>query len=341
MYPRRTFIRRAGLLGGISAAVLSCPAWAQNKREAVAQTDPNAAPIKMASKIRIVIPANAGGGWDLTGRMIGNSLLASGAADEVVFENKGGKGGTLGLTDYVERYDSDPNALLVGGMVMLGAVAVNRSPVDMSRVAPIAKLTSEFLVLAVAANSPYKTISDLTTALRNDPRAVAVYGGSAGGIDHMFTGVLIRTIGGDPKLMNYTPFTSGKDDVAGVLGSGKAQLAITGYSEVRELIKTGRLRVLGISSKKAIYGIAALREQGVQTDMANWRGLFTGRGVNAKRQAQWVEAVRLATAHPSWTNAVKQNNLESTLVTGSNFSAVVENDVLVARVMVHVLGLKA
>ncbi len=337
---RRTLLKQTGLLGSLWVAG---SAWAQTKRENASSgaTPTPLAAKKIASKLRVVIPANAGGGWDLTGRMIGASLVASGAADEIEYENKGGKGGTIGLTHYVEKYDNDPNSLLVGGMVMLGAVAVNRNAVDMSRVNPIAKLTSEFLTVVVAVNSPYRTITDLTAVLSKDPKSVAIYGGSAGGVDHMFTGVLIRAVGGDPKQMNYTPFTSGKDDIAGVLASGKAQAVVTGYSEVRDLLRAGRVRVLGVSAKKSIYGLPSLREQNVQTDMANWRGLFTGRGVNVQRQAELTDAVRAAVGHPSWIEAVKKNNLESTLITGSNFAAVVENDVLVSRVMVHMLGLKA
>src|SRR5688572_26009891 len=68
-----------------------------------------AAEPQLISKLRIVIPANEGGGWDQTGRALGAALVASGAAGEVIYENIGGKGGTIGLAKYVEKYDADPD----------------------------------------------------------------------------------------------------------------------------------------------------------------------------------------------------------------------------------------
>lgn len=69
--------------------------------------------------LRICIPGGAGGGWDQTGRALGEAVLAAGLAQKVEYENKGGKGGTIGLADFVQRFDRDPGALLVGGMVMV------------------------------------------------------------------------------------------------------------------------------------------------------------------------------------------------------------------------------
>ena len=67
------------------------------------------------------------GGWDQTGRALG-AALACGAADRVEYENLGGKGGTIGLAQFVERHGQDPDALLIGGMVMVGAVALQSRP---------------------------------------------------------------------------------------------------------------------------------------------------------------------------------------------------------------------
>lgn len=116
-----------------------------------------AAEPQLVSRLRIVIPANEGGGWDQTGRALGAALLASGAAGEVVYENIGGKGGTIGLAKYVEKYDADPDTLLMSGMVMVGAVALQKPAVTMAQVAPVARLTSDYEVVAVKADSPIKT----------------------------------------------------------------------------------------------------------------------------------------------------------------------------------------
>lgn len=355
MIPRRLFqAAAAGLLLGsrwdtaaaqgaspsASAASGTSAKNADPRRPTAAPAAPSPMTHKVADKLRIVIPANAGGGWDSTGRMLGASLVACGAAAAVEYENKGGKGGTLGLAHFVEKYDADPNALLIGGMVMLGALALHRPPVDIARVKPLAKLTSEYLALVVAADSAWQKVGDLSAALKANVRAIPIAGGSAGGIDHMFAGSFVRTVGADPKQMNYLPFSSGKDDVVGVLTSGKAQVAITGVGEVQALQKTGRVRVLGVSSKRQIDGLPTLREQGVSTDMANWRGVFAGQGLGAARHAELERAVIAAVGHPSWVAATKSSKVESTLLTGRDFVPVVENDMMISRVLVFLLGLK-
>src|SRR5688500_4675319 len=107
---------------------------------AVAQTTPRTAPpAAPLPKVKLYIPANPGGGWDQTGRSLGRAPGAGGMAQQVDYENKGGKGGTLGLADFVARYGEDPGALLIGGMVMVGAIAVNRSEVTLKAVTPIAR----------------------------------------------------------------------------------------------------------------------------------------------------------------------------------------------------------
>ena len=100
----------AGTLAGMTA-----PSWGQAAKAPASK--PKAA-AKLASKLRIVIPANAGGGWDQTGRALGTAMISAGVVDEIDYENKGGKGGTIGLAYYAEKYAADPNTLIMGGTVI-------------------------------------------------------------------------------------------------------------------------------------------------------------------------------------------------------------------------------
>ena len=79
--------------------------------------------------------------------------------DKVIYENIGGKGGTIGLAEYTQRYGSDPNSLMIGGMVMVGALALNKASADLQKVQALARLTSDYLVVAVPADSPSATPS--------------------------------------------------------------------------------------------------------------------------------------------------------------------------------------
>ncbi|WP_280812215.1 Bug family tripartite tricarboxylate transporter substrate binding protein [Variovorax boronicumulans] len=298
-----------------------------------------AAESQLVAKLRIVIPANEGGGWDQTGRALGAALLASGAVGDVVYENIGGKGGTIGLAKYVEKYDADPDTLLMSGMVMVGAVALQKPAVTMAQVAPVARLTSDYEVVAVKADSPIKTPKDLIAQLRADAAKTVIAGGSAGGVDHMYAGMLARVAGNAANLV-YQPYPGGAQ-VVEALETGKAVAGISGYSEFSEALAGGKLRAIGVSAKRPFQGIPSVREQGVDADLANWRGVLTGKKVPAERRAVLLEAVRRATGADVWQKTIKRNNWDAYWMAGKDFESFLELDLAMAGPMIYLLKLKA
>ena len=313
-----------------AAGVAPATAWAQAARPA-----PAAAAIP---RLRIVIPANEGGGWDQTGRALGAALTAAGAVAQIEYENIGGKGGTIGLARYVEKYDADPDTLLMSGMVMVGAVALQKPPVDMSRIAPLARLTSDYEMVVVKSDSPIMTAKDLIAKMRSDPANAAIAGGSAGGVDHMFAGILSRAAGNTSALV-YQPFPGGAQVVSAV-ESGKALAGISGYSEFSEHIASGKLRAIGVSSKNPFMGVPSVRQQGVDADLANWRGVFTGKAVPAQRQAVLLDAVRRAVATDAWQKTVKRSNWDNYWMEGKDFQGFLDLDQSMAGVLTYILKLK-
>ena len=334
---RRKALARAAITAAAWSG-LGAAAWAQGAATPT-RPPPTKAP-KLAGTLRIIIPANPGGGWDQTGRALGAALAAVGAADQVQYENIGGKGGTVGLAKYAEKYGNDANTLFMGGMVMVGAVALQKPAVDLTQIQPIARLTSDYLVAAVAAQSPIKTSKDLTSAMRANLTAVPVAGGSAGGVDHMFAGVLARAAKASPESLVYMPFAGGNEVVESLV-SGKAAVGLSGYSEFSDAIAAGKLRAIGVSSRRSVFGIPAFREQGVDAAMANWRGVFTGKGVSTARTAEMLAAVEAATNHDSWQRTLKQNRWDASWLSGKDLAEFIELELTTARVMVYLLKLKA
>ncbi|TXT41658.1 MAG: hypothetical protein FD135_62 [Comamonadaceae bacterium] len=333
-------LQRRHLLASLATATLTgvVPgAWGQSGKP-IKPAEANK--FKLTSKLRIVIPANSGGGWDQTGRALGTSMISAGVVDEVEYENKGGKGGTLGLAYYAEKYNDDPNALLIGGMVMVGAVALQKPAVDLSAIQPIARLTSDYLVMVVPGNSPIRTVADVSARMKSNLKSVSVAGGSSGGVDHIFAGAFARAAGANPEDLVYLPFASGPEVVTALL-AGKATVGLSGYSEFSSQLAGGQLRAIGVSSRKASFGIPAIRDQGIPLDMANWRGVLTGKGVSTERQAAMVEAVRLASLHDSWKATLKQNRWVAAWATGKDLKESMDLDLTTTRVMVHLLKLKS
>jgi putative tricarboxylic transport membrane protein len=290
--------------------------------------------------LRIVIPANPGGGWDKTGRALGASILAAGLAPAVEYENVGGKGGVIGLAHFVEKYDADPNALLIGGTVMLGAIALNRPEVGITRVQPVARLTSDSLLIVVPANSPYKSLPDLAAAMKKRLPDVIFCGGSSGSVDHMLAGLLVRAVGANPAELRYNGFSS-SGEVISALQEGKATVGISGYSELKEKLADGKLVPLAISSRRSSQGLPSIKEKGFDVDLANWRGVFCGKKVPPDRVDALVKMMQKVTEHASWKQALQSNQWYGSLLTGRDLSNFIEIDQVTAQAIVMILKLKA
>ena len=91
--------------------------------------------------LRIIAPANPGGGWDQTARALEEVLKSSGTVPTVTVENVPGAGGTIGLAQLVDKEKGNGNVLMVNGLVMVGAILTNNSPATLDQVTPIARLT--------------------------------------------------------------------------------------------------------------------------------------------------------------------------------------------------------
>ena len=86
-----------------------------------------------AANVKMMIPANPGGGWDTTGRALGKALQDAGVAASVSYDNKGGAAGAIGLAQFVNGSKGDPNAMMVMGAVMLGGIITGKPPVSCRR----------------------------------------------------------------------------------------------------------------------------------------------------------------------------------------------------------------
>ncbi len=298
-----------------------------------------AADAPLSNRLRIVIPAEEGGGWDQTGRALGAAMQASGAVGSVVYDNIPGVGGTLGLARYVEKYNADPDTVLMSGMVMVGAVALQKPAVTLTDMTPIARLTSDYEVVAVKADSPLKTTADLIAQLRADAAGTVIAGGSAGGVDHMFAGMLARAAGASQSL-TYLAHAGGAQ-VVDALDTGKAAAGISGHSEFAEGLASGKLRAIGVSAKRPFLGIPSVREQGVDADLANWRGVLTGKKVPPYRKTALLEVVRRATATDVWQKTIKSNNWEAFWLEGKDFENFIALDAAAAGPLIQQLKLKA
>lgn len=293
-----------------------------------------------APQLEIFVPAAPGGGWDQTGRTIDQVLRKEGLISGSQITNVGGAGGTVGLPQFVSRYKGKGNSLMVGGMVMVGAIIANKSAVTLDQVTPIARLTGEFEALVVPAASPFKTVADFIAALKEDPTKVPVAGGSAGGSDHILFGLMAKTAGVDPTKISYVPFAGGGEALAALLGNQVAG-GISGYGEFSEQVKAGALRVLAVSADKRQEGIDAptLKESGIDVELFNWRGVFAPPDVSAEDKAAMVKMMEDMTKSASWAEECNNRQWTSIPLTGEAYETFLKEDIARIQGILKDLGL--
>ncbi len=290
------------------------------------------------ANLKMMIPANPGGGWDQTGRALGAAMQQAKAVQSVQFDNKGGAAGTIGLAQFVNSAKGDPNAMLIGGMVMVGGIVLNKSPVDLNMVTPLARLTSEYEVVVVPANSPYKTMGDLAKAFKADPGKVSWNGGSAGGTDHILAGLIARAVGGDPSKVNYVASKGGGDQIANIVG-GHVSVGVAGLGEFAEHIKSGRMRGLAVSGPTAIDGIPSLKEQGIDVVLGNWRGAFGAPAITPAQRDALIAAVKAGVDSSAWKESLTKLGWESVYLSGDAFKTFLDEDTKRIRGILDSLGL--
>jgi putative tricarboxylic transport membrane protein len=283
-----------------------------------------AAPAQAQIK-EILVPANPGGGWDQTARAMQEALQEAGISEGVQVVNVGGAGGTIGLAQFVTGKKRSGDTIMVGGLVMLGAILTNESAVSLDDVTPLARLTGEYEVLVVPADSPIKNMGDLVAKLKEDPGSVSWGGGSAGGTDHIVAGLIAQAAGVDPTKVNYIAHAGG--GVASILG-GHVTVGVSGYQEFASQIEEGQLRGIGITADEPVEGIPVptLKEQGIDVSLVNWRGLFAPPGIRDADMEQLSEAIAKMVETPQWQETLANRGWLNMYMPAEEFASFIEED---------------
>jgi putative tricarboxylic transport membrane protein len=277
--------------------------------------------------ISIMAPADPGGGWDSTARAM-QQALESGVTDKnVEVYNVGGAGGTVGLAEFVETKKGDPHQLMVMGLVMVGAIRTNKSPVDLTSVTPIASLTAEQEAIAVKADSKYETFEQLMEDFKADARSVSWAGGSAGGTDQILVGLLAKAEGVAPSDINYIPHSGGGEALAAIL-SGAATAGVSGVSEFTEQVEAGEMRILAVSGDEAVEGVDAptIKESGVDVVLDNWRGVMAPPDISSEQRDAVVGLVTELHDSEAWTEALETNGWSDFFRTGDEYASFVQSE---------------
>jgi len=294
---------------------------------AAAQTRAGAPAGEPYSQLRVIAPAAPGGGWDQTARVMQLALQQTGIARSAPVENIPGAAGTIGLARFIGAERGNGDALLVSGLIMLGGIVTNGSPVTLGDATPLARLTGEYELIVVPSASPYMSLQELLTAFKERPEAVSWGGGSAGGSDQILVGLVAEAVGVSPTRVNYIAFSGGGEALTAIVG-GQVTAGINGLAELSPQIEAGTLRPLAISSSERLPGvdIPTLKEQGIDVEFENWRSLLAPPGISRADRARLEAAIDAMVKSAPWREALERYRWIDRYLVGEPFARYVQTE---------------
>ena len=202
----------------------------------------------------------------------------------------------------------------------------------MDEVRWVASVGADYGVIAVAADSPVQSLTELLDQIKSDPTTVSVAGGSAvGGWDHLKVLIAANAYGiDDVRSVKYIAFDGGGEAVTQLL-AGSVQAFTGDLSEAKGFVDSGDIRVVAVLSPERLDGEFAdfptAREQGVDAIGANWRGFYAPGGMSDEAYNGWVEKIATLYASPEWKEVMATNGLAPLDLQGAAFEEFVAGSV--------------
>ncbi|EOC1303772.1 tripartite tricarboxylate transporter substrate binding protein [Cronobacter dublinensis] len=247
------------------------------------------------SRPECIAPAKPGGGFDLTCKLIQVSLQETGALEKPmrVTYMPGGVG-AVAYNAIVAQRPGEPGTVVAfsgGSLLNLSQGKFGRYNVDDVRW--LASVGTDYGMIAVRADSPWKTLGDLMKALEKDPNSVVFgAGASIGSQDWMKTALLAQKAGVDPHKMRYVAFEGGGEPVTALMGN-HVQAVSGDLSEMVPYLTGNKLRVLAVFANERLPGqlaqVPTAKEQGYDLVWPIIRGFYVGPKVSDADYQWWVQ----------------------------------------------------
>ncbi|MGC9538568.1 Bug family tripartite tricarboxylate transporter substrate binding protein [Streptomyces sp. UG1] len=332
--------RRAALVGALAAAsmlaVSACGATADKE-----ESGSGSGGGKPVTGLRLMVPNTPGSGYDLTARTVSQVMQDTKVASGVQVFNLPGASGTVGLQRLVNEKGNGKMAMQMG-LGVVGASYTQKSKATLTDTTPLAKLIEEAGAIVVPKDSPYKSMDDLVTAWKKNPKKFAVGGGSSpGGPDHLLPMQLAKAVGIKPTDVNYVSYDGGGELLPAILGN-KIAFGASGFGEFLDQVEAGQVRVLAVSSEKpieALKEVPTLKDEGIDLVFTNWRGIVAPPGITDEQKQTWVDALTKMHDSDDWKAQLEKNGWVDAFQTGDDFGTyLTEQDKAVADLLAE-LGL--
>jgi tripartite-type tricarboxylate transporter receptor subunit TctC len=274
-----------------------------------------AAPSRAQSgPLRFVFPFAAGGAGDGLTRIVADEVGRA-LNETAIVEARPGAGGQIG-TQAVINAPADGRTLLLTPVapIIIHPIVFPQLPYDPFRdLAPISLVTTFDFALAVNPDTPVKTLAELVAWMKADPRRATYGSPGVGNLPHFFGALMGEKLG---VSLQHAPYRGSAPALTDLV-AGQVPMVMTTTSDVTELAKAGRIRVLAVSGRERspfLPDVPTFTEAGVPIVGGAWYALYTKAGAPTDMIGKVSRAVMAAMREP----AVKAKVLGLSMVpTGS------------------------
>jgi putative tricarboxylic transport membrane protein len=294
--------------------------------------------------IELVAAGDPGGGLDLHARMIEMAFQQEKLLDKPFTVTNKGAGGGNAATAYMVTQKSSGYVLQVNTNRVLLNPLKGTTQHTIKDMTPITRLTGEYEIWVVRADSKYKTVQDVIVDLKKDPGSIAFGIGTAPPCTDQLNIVMpAKAAGVDIKKLNVVAFRGGGDVATQILG-GHIAIGSTSISELIALIEAGKLRPLVISSPQRLEkfkNVPTWKESGINVTLVHWRGIFGPPDMPKEAYDYWNKKFAKLVKTKAWKEALAKNELVDTYLPGDKFKAELEKDNVSYKELLDTLGMLA
>ena len=209
-------------------------------------------------EIRLVVPWNVGGSNAISARQLSKILASDGST--LVVENVAGATGTIGMTR-VANANPDGYTIGMGTSSTLAMIAQGLTPLKNDQFAPIARVTTDQLLLLVPAASPAKDIDSFEAMVKKNPGKISVGTPGSNNLNHIFAVMTGNVVNSE---VNVIPYTGGSKVVVDLAGK-QLDAAVLKPSETKSQIDSNLIRPLGVFANervKSLPNVPTFKEKG-------------------------------------------------------------------------------
>jgi len=273
---------------------------------------------KPSKQIETVVHTGPGGGSDLFARAIAEMLQKEKLISQrMQVVNKSGGGPAVAMAYLAEKKADTHTVGFYTGVWVTNPLTTVEATVTLKDLTPITRLVLEPAVIAVKADSPYKTVKDFIEAAKKNPKQLNQSGGTILSRDNLMRLLLQKATGAQ---WNFISFPSGGERLSNLLG-GHVQMMVIEPQEAGEQIRAGNLRVIATLTEKrlaALPNVPTIKEQGIDVPLIpQARGMLLPPAAPKEVVAYWEGVFDAFVKTPSWKQYVEQNQFEDAYLKGA------------------------